>query len=166
MKNYGYLNAVELRAIVDKLGFTQKEFAEFIGVPENTAHMWLKGRARPPKEVCDLVLQINTMVNNVIQGAIEQYTTAPKGTEVFLVTYNSDDESMEFLRKYFPDLPLSVHTAMIKRVYCELLDRKAGVHIVVFNPESYKDYLRVNKFKDTQDHRSEWACIMYDKLYN
>lgn len=164
MKNYGYLNHLELRALCDKLGFTSKDLANLCKTPHGTVRCWLTGVAKPTEEVCDTLLELNHKVNLIIQGYVESFNNAPKGAEVFLVAYEDDDESREYLSKLFAELPTSAHTSMIQRTYCELVDRGANVHIVLFNPENYKDYLRTNKFFDTQARRSEWACIKYKNI--
>jgi transcriptional regulator with XRE-family HTH domain len=166
MKNYGYLNNLELQALCDKLGLTRKDLAEMCGVSVDSVKFWLTGKAKTTKEVCDMLLNLNRKINHVIKGAVESYNNAPKGAEVYLIAYNDDDESRAYLSKFFADLPTSAHTSMIQRAYCELVDKGADVHIVLFNPENYKDYLRTNKFFDTQDRRAEWACIRYKNIIN
>ena len=166
MKNYGYLNNLELQALCDKLGLSNKDLAKMCNRPDKTVWCWLNGSATAPEEVCDMLLNLNRKINHVIKGAVESYNDAPKGAEVYLVAYNDDDESRAYLSKFFADLPTSAHTSMIQRAYCELVDKGADVHIVLFNPENYKDYLRTNKFFDTQDRRAEWACIRYKNIIN
>jgi hypothetical protein len=166
MKNYGYLNNLELQALCDKLGLSNKDLAKMCNRPDSTVRGWFNGVATAPTEVCDMLLDLNRKINRVIKGAVESYNDAPKGAEVYLVAYNDDDESRAYLSKFFADLPTSAHTSMIQRAYCELVDKGADVHIVLFHPENYKDYLRTNKFFDTQDRRAEWACIRYKNIIN
>ena len=41
--------SVRLKAARDKIGFTNKELSDFLGIKERTVHSWLWGESEPQK---------------------------------------------------------------------------------------------------------------------
>lgn len=44
-----------IRALVKASGMTQKGFAEFFGIPQNTVHNWCQGANKPPAHLVGLL---------------------------------------------------------------------------------------------------------------
>lgn len=161
MRNYGYLNNLELKALMHKLDISVKTLAKMCDCPDKRVWEWVNGRAKPSLDVCNRLTEINAKVNRILATALDNYYKAEKGEEIYLIEFEEDDESIGFLSRTFEDLPVSMYNAMIKRLYCDLIDKGHKVHIILFNPESYRDYLRGLKTHDTRERRKEWAKLRY-----
>lgn len=160
MTKKGYLTAAEYRAIRQALGFSQAEAAAFHCVQSViTIKRWESGKSFVSELACNKIVQLFELINTQVKTVVEQIIKMQKETPMVLIIY---PEGCRDLIPRLGDLPLSVHTAMVRRTYIAARELGRKVGLVNFNPQSYFSFLAANNLKDGQDSRSAWACFEYD----
>lgn len=160
MTKKGYLTAAEYRAIRQTLGFTQSEVAAFHRVKGVlTIKRWESGKSFVSELACNKITQLFDLINAQVKEAVNKILETPADTEIVLIIY---PEGCQDLIPGLNNLPLSVHTAMVKRIYIAARELGRKVGLVTFDPQSYFSWLAANNLKDGHDSRSAWACLEYD----
>ena len=108
---------------------------------------------------CNKITRLFELIKAQIKSAVEKIIQTPRDTEIVLVVY---PEGCRDLIPGLGDLPMSVHNAMIRRVYIAARELGQDVGIVTFNPQSYFSFLAARGLTDNQDNRAKWACYQYD----
>lgn len=160
MTKKGYLTAAEYRTIRQTLGFSQAEAAAFHRVRSViTIKRWESGKSFVSELACNKITALFEQINQVVKEGVEKIFSAAKDTQIVLIVY---PEGCRDLIPGLGDLPLSVHTAMVRRTYIAARELGRKVGLVNFNPQSYFSFLAANNLKDGHDSRSAWACFEYD----
>lgn len=161
MTKKGFLTAEEYKTIRQTLGFSQAEAAAFHKLQNvRTVKRWENGDSFVSEIACNKITRLFELINAQVKSAVEQIVKMPKDTVNVLVIY---PEGCRDLISGLGDLPTSIHTAMIRRIYVAARELGRDVGIVTFNPQSYFSFLATNNLKDGHDGRSTWACFEYKK---
>lgn len=162
MTKKGYLTAAEYRAIRQALGFSQAEAAAFHCVQSViTIKRWESGKSFVSELACNKIVQLFELINTQVKTVVEQIIKMQKETPMVLIIY---PEGCRDLIPGLGDLPLSVHTAMIRRIFVAARELGHNVGLITFNPQSYFSFLAANGLKDSHNNRSAWACSEYDRI--
>ena len=162
MTKKGYLTAAEYRAIRQTLGFSQAEAAAFHCVQSViTIKRWESGKSFVSELACNKITALFEQINQVVKEGVEKIFSAAKDTQIVLIIY---PEGCRDLIPGLGDLPLSVHTAMIRRIFVAAKELGHNVGLITFNPQSYFSFLAASGLKDSHDNRSAWACSEYDRI--
>lgn len=162
MTKKGFLTAPEYRALRQTLGFTLEEAKRFHKVQNiSTIKRWENGYSRVSELASNKIVALAQVIDNQVISAIDMITEKLKKNrelEIVLVTYSERTRGMIF---NLGDLPVSVHTAMIQRVYAGVKAAGYDVGLVSFDPQSYLSFLAANGLKDSPDSRAAWAASAY-----
>ncbi len=160
MTKKGFLTAEEYKTIRQTLGFSQAEAAAFHKLQNiRTVKRWENGDSFVSELACNKITRLFELIKAQIKSAVEKIIQTPRDTEIVLVVY---PEGCRDLIPGLGDLPMSVHNAMIRRVYIAARELGQDVGIVTFNPQSYFSFLAARGLTDNQDNRAKWACYQYD----
>lgn len=161
MPKRGTLTAIEYRTIRQTLGFSQEEAAAFHKVQNvRTINRWESGKSFVSELACQKILKLYEKINSQIDKArteINKYSA--KDIEVVLIIYPEGCRNMICGWK---DLPLSVHTAMTKRIYNEVKAAGGKIGLVTFDMQSYITFLSANGLKDCHESRCKWSNYVYN----
>ena len=161
MSKKGFLSAEEYKTLRQTLGFSQEEAAEFHRLQnKRTIMRWEKGTSFVSEIACLKITRLFEQINQVVKTGVEKILDAPENTQIVLIIY---PEGCRDLIPGMNNLPISVHTAMVKRVYIAARELGRDVGLVTFNPQSYFSFLAANGLKDGHDSRSAWACFEYNE---
>ena len=160
MPKRGTLTAIEYRTIRQTLGFSQEEAAAFHKVQNvRTINRWESGKSFVSEIACQKILKLYGKINSQIEKAkkkISEYSA--QDIEVTLIIYPEGCRNMIL---GWGKLPLSVHTAMIKRIYNEVTAAGSKVGLVTFDMQSYITFLSANGLKDCHESRCQWSNYVY-----
>lgn len=135
MSKKGFLTAEEYKTIRQTLGFSQAEAAAFHKLQNvRTVKRWENGDSFVSELACNKITRLFELIKAQIKSAVEKIIKMPKDTEIVLVVY---PEGCRDLIPGLGDLPVSVHTAMIRRVYVAAKELGYNVGLITFNPQSY-----------------------------
>ena len=161
MSKKGYLSAEEYRTIRQTLGLSQAEAAAFHRVQSViTIKRWESGKSFVSELACNKITALFEKINQVVKAGVEKILAAPENTQVVLIIY---PEGCRDLIPGLGDLPLSVHTAMIRRTYIAARELGRDVGLITFNPQSYFSFLAANGLTDGHENRAAWACFEYNE---
>ena len=59
---------MEIKEIREKLGWTQKKFAEYFNIPLGTIHNWEQGLRKPPVYVVKLIERVLAAENKEVRA--------------------------------------------------------------------------------------------------
>lgn len=159
MTKKGFLTAEEYRTIRQTLGFTQEEAKNFHRVQNvRTIKRWENGDSFVSDIACEKISALFERINKIVADAISHIADHPEA-QIVLIIYPDGCREMVY---GLGDLPLSIHNAMIQRVYSGARAAGYKVGLVTFNPQEYIAWCAANGLKDSQDTRSAWAASVYN----
>lgn len=162
MTKKGYLTATEYRTIRQTLGFSQAEAAAFHRVQSViTIKRWESGKSFVSELACNKITALFEQINQVVKEGVDKISSAAKDAQIVLIVY---PEGCRDLISELGDLPVSVHTAIIRRIFVAAKELGRNVGVITFNPQSYFSFLAASGLKDSHDNRSAWACSEYDRI--
>ena len=153
IRNLGYLNGIEFKAIREELGLTQGELMRILRVKNyQTIMRWEKGDKFISTQACD------TMVNLLKKAAARidaEYNN--------IIAKYKRWQYADFVLVLYPDKP--EQNAAFRKAFCRFLLEGKKAHIVRFDPEDYNNYLTELKLPDSEKNRDAWALYYWKKNY-
>lgn len=151
------MNNTEFKLIRESLHLSRHDLAELWNVSPRSVQRWDKGDMPIPEERKKMLESYNAIVNQAVENFInfiidqkEHYETLDY---ICVVAYDSWSYDGEFPH-------YKMHNACLMRCRNALKSRfKTELHIVLFNPKEYEQWLKLNKETDSSAARSAWAAL-------
>lgn len=157
----GNLTGEEYKTIRHTLGLSQAEAADFHGLKgTRTIKRWEKGGSFISDIACNKITALLVAVNEKIKADLGQLLALPREAKIMLIIYPDDCSGVV---PGFDNLPPSVCTAMVKRVYIALKESGRTAGMVMFDQESYISFLMKNNLSDCRENREQWAYCKYQE---
>ena len=159
------MTPAEMKTIRESLGLTPKWIAEHAGVKERAARQWEAGRSPIPKNVEEMLVDIDRLLDRSVAKVLTRIEEVEKEqgrtpNEVMLIRYRTDDD----LWRFYPDLkplPVATYAVVLSRLRRRLWSKGIPSVIEYMEPEEYLAWLKGRT--DTEADRSEWALRKREK---
>ena len=153
IRNVGYLNGIEFKALREELGLTQSELMRILGIKNyQTIVRWEKGERFISTQVCDKIV------------ALFKKAAARIGAEYdAIIERYKRFQYADFVLVLYPDKP--ERNAALRKAFCRFLAEGKKAHLIRFDPEDYDAYLTKKRLPDSEKNREEWALSYWKKKY-
>ena len=154
------MHAAELKTLRESVGLSINELARMAGAQDHSVRNWESGKTGAPENVSSLLTALDRMLSISVDAALsfarDRINTDGKPTDIVLLRYKTDADLWQY-QPDFEGLPVSVHTAMLKRARAALADLHVRTSIVEMDTGLYKQWL--NGRADNTELRTEWAGV-------